>query len=90
MEAVGTSRKLFELLDRQPVIQNDGFMVSNNLVGKIEFRNVKFNYPSRPDIQVLQVHFKNFTLNIFTGPFFYSRTWRICGFGWTKWRRYYF
>lgn len=57
MEAVGTSRKLFELLDRQPVIQNDGFIVSNNLVGKIEFRNVKFNYPSRPDIPVLQVHF---------------------------------
>lgn len=57
MEVVGASRKVFELIDREPKIRNDGYIVRDTLRGKIEFRNVEFNYPSRPQVPVLCVIF---------------------------------
>ena len=55
MTAVGASRKVFEYMDRQPVVKNDGKYTATKLNGKIEFKDVCFSYPSRPDNQVLKV-----------------------------------
>lgn len=59
MQAVGASRKVFELIDREPKVNNDGRIApdgrSSRVEGRIEFRNVKFNYPTRPDIPIMQV-----------------------------------
>lgn len=71
MQAVGASRKVFDMIDRKPNIKNNhsGFMGSTienegSLVhsddrprrptrGRIEFKNVRFAYPTRPDIMVM-------------------------------------
>ncbi|RUS83770.1 hypothetical protein EGW08_008476, partial [Elysia chlorotica] len=55
MQAVGASVRIFTLLDRKP----DVFVPPNplklqTLSGEIEFKDVKFTYPSRPDSQVLK------------------------------------
>ena len=55
MQAVGASEKVFEFIDREPKIANSGKLKPNNLDGRIEFRDVAFAYPSRPDTQVLNV-----------------------------------
>ncbi|XP_049364001.1 ABC transporter B family member 11-like [Solanum verrucosum] len=46
---------IFALLDRQSKIDssdNSG-MTLENVMGNIEFRHISFNYPSRPEVQVL-------------------------------------
>ncbi|XP_003373456.1 putative ABC transporter, ATP-binding protein [Trichinella spiralis] len=58
-QAVGASKKVFELIDRKPEIVNAGKLTSTNVRGLVEFRNVSFSYPSRPHQQVLtNVSFK--------------------------------
>uniref|UniRef100_A0AC35U5V0 ATP-binding cassette sub-family B member 9 n=1 Tax=Rhabditophanes sp. KR3021 TaxID=114890 RepID=A0AC35U5V0_9BILA len=52
MEAVGASRKVFDYILRKPNIRNDGSDVEQ-VKGEIEFKNVTFNYPSRPTQTVL-------------------------------------
>ncbi|XP_065831606.1 uncharacterized protein [Oscarella lobularis] len=54
MQAVGASIRVFELLDRRPEIPIKG---GNQLVkfeGSIQFDDVSFRYPSRPDTDVLK------------------------------------
>ncbi|KAI6179471.1 hypothetical protein M3Y98_00614200 [Aphelenchoides besseyi] len=57
MQAVGSSRKVFELIDRQPEVKNDGRIAPDGrnaqIEGRIEFRNVYFAYPTRADIPVM-------------------------------------
>lgn len=53
MEAVGASKKVFELIDRKPRICNTGTVSSGRISGEIRFENVSFCYPTRPDISVL-------------------------------------
>uniref|UniRef100_A0A0N4Z1N5 ABC-type antigen peptide transporter n=1 Tax=Parastrongyloides trichosuri TaxID=131310 RepID=A0A0N4Z1N5_PARTI len=73
MQAVGASRKVFDMIDRKPVIRNNssGFMGSvvddgsnfrrhddgsgrrKPTRGRIEFKNVRFAYPTRPDIMIM-------------------------------------
>ena len=53
MEAVGASKKVFELIDRKPKIQNDGVVAPSEVLGEVKFENVSFAYPTRPDISVL-------------------------------------
>ena len=55
MEAAGASVKVFEYMDRKPKITNDGEEIIPDLKGHIEFKNVTFRYPSRPDADVLKV-----------------------------------
>lgn len=55
MQSVGASRKVFEFIDRDPVIKNDGTVNNLQLAGKIEFKNVKFSYPQRPDVPIMKV-----------------------------------
>ena len=55
MEAVGAAEKVFELIDRQPDIDHhSGSDKPDKLNGVVEFRDVSFSYPSRPDVQVLK------------------------------------
>ncbi|XP_019857036.1 PREDICTED: ABC transporter B family member 25-like isoform X2 [Amphimedon queenslandica] len=53
MQAVGASIRIFELMDRIPLIQ-DGALVRPSFEGEILFKNVYFTYPSRPDEPVLK------------------------------------
>lgn len=55
MQAAGASEKVFEYIDRAPLIRNDG-KINSTIRGRIEFRDVSFCYPTRPDQQILQVH----------------------------------
>lgn len=54
MQSVGASRKVFEYIDREPQIQHNGEYMPENVVGKIEFRNVHFSYPTRSDQPILK------------------------------------
>ena len=56
MQAVGASEKVFEFIDRKPEIKHDsGKYIPQSFEGRIEFKNVNFTYPSRPDAPVLKV-----------------------------------
>ncbi|KFD54458.1 hypothetical protein M514_04605 [Trichuris suis] len=52
-QAVGASRKVFELIDRKPQILDVGLLNPPSVMGRIEFNHVSFSYPSRPDQAVL-------------------------------------
>ncbi|CAI5438864.1 unnamed protein product [Caenorhabditis angaria] len=54
MQAVGASRKVFEFIDREPKVQNTGTYKPDVMIGKIEFKNVAFSYPIRPDLPIMQ------------------------------------
>ncbi|KAI9142822.1 multidrug resistance protein 1 [Paraphysoderma sedebokerense] len=60
LQAVGKARgaavKLFHVIESKPSIDSTGDSGTKpeKLVGKIEFKNVKFSYPSRPDTVVLK------------------------------------
>ena len=53
MEAVGASKKVFELIDRKPKIENVGYASPGEFAGEVKFENVSFAYPTRSDISVL-------------------------------------
>ena len=57
MQAVGASSKVFEYIDREPHLSSDGRLAPATLDGRVEFKNVSFAYPSRPDTLVLKVGF---------------------------------
>ncbi|VDH92845.1 ATP-binding cassette, subfamily B (MDR/TAP), member 9 [Mytilus galloprovincialis] len=67
MQAAGASEKVFEYIDREPVVKNtvkdrmdtesvigQSEVESDKISGLIEFKNVTFAYPSRPDTNVLK------------------------------------
>ena len=53
MRAVGAAERVFDLIDREPLIPLTGGDTLDRLEGKVELRSVSFAYPSRPDITVL-------------------------------------
>ena len=56
MQAIGASNKVFECIDRKPEIRYDlGKLAPAVLEGRLEFKNVSFTYPSRPDTEVMKV-----------------------------------
>ncbi|KAG8443041.1 hypothetical protein GDO86_011745 [Hymenochirus boettgeri] len=55
-KAKSSAQRVFQLLDRKPVIDSyskDGEIL-NEFEGNLELKNVKFVYPTRPNVQVLQ------------------------------------
>ncbi|NXP20086.1 MDR1 protein, partial [Scytalopus superciliaris] len=55
-KAKTSAQKIFQLLDRKPLIDSyseEGEKLSH-FEGNIEFRNIHFVYPTRPEVQVLQ------------------------------------
>ncbi|KAI9255706.1 putative ABC transporter protein, partial [Phascolomyces articulosus] len=63
--ATAAAYKIFETIDRVPDIDPDSTegLVPPKVLGNIEFRNVQFQYPTRPDIPIL----KNLNLEIKPG-----------------------
>jgi ABC-type multidrug transport system fused ATPase/permease subunit len=59
-KAIGSTERIFELLDEVPEKINDHkFQVIDKIKGDVTFQNVAFTYPSRKEIQVLkEVSFK--------------------------------
>uniref|UniRef100_A0A0N5AN58 ABC-type antigen peptide transporter n=1 Tax=Syphacia muris TaxID=451379 RepID=A0A0N5AN58_9BILA len=54
MQSVGASRKVFDYIDRKPDLTTDGTYINEEMRGHVEFRNVNFSYPTRPNITVLK------------------------------------
>lgn len=48
-KAIGSSEKIFEILDRKPKIPKDGTLSPENLEGHIQFKNVSFSYSDKDD-----------------------------------------
>ncbi|KAH3680245.1 hypothetical protein WICMUC_000426 [Wickerhamomyces mucosus] len=65
MKGAGAAARIFELNDRKPEISPTiGIKPTlKDLNSKIEFKNVAFNYPTRPNIQI----FENLSFEIFKG-----------------------
>ncbi|CAJ0754315.1 23090_t:CDS:2 [Entrophospora sp. SA101] len=64
--AIGASSKIFETINRVPVIDSsseEGEQLVDGVQGHIELKNVSFVYPTRPDVQTLD----NVSLNIPAG-----------------------
>lgn len=55
-QARGAAAKLYETIDRVPTIDsaNPGGLKPTECVGEIALENVKFNYPSRPNVPILK------------------------------------
>ena len=54
MRAAGAAERVFELIDRQPAIPSSGGERLPSVQGRVEFQQVRFAYPTRPDVPVLQ------------------------------------
>ncbi|XP_072115022.1 antigen peptide transporter 2a [Mobula birostris] len=52
--SVGAAEKVFAYLDRTPALRTDGKLQPKSLRGHVEFRNVSFSYPTRPQLMVLK------------------------------------
>jgi ABC transporter fused permease/ATP-binding protein len=53
MRAFGASERVFELIDRKPAIERTGGAVLSEVAGLVELDGVRFRYPTRPDMPVL-------------------------------------
>ncbi len=51
-KAVGATERVFDIIDETPEDLKEE-KIKNAIVGNLEFRNVHFAYPSRPDVRVL-------------------------------------
>ncbi|KAH9321487.1 hypothetical protein KI387_016126 [Taxus chinensis] len=61
-EACSAAQRIFEMIDKVPIIDSDdgkGRKIQE-LRGQVNFRNVKFSYPARPETLI----FENFSLTI--------------------------
>lgn len=55
MRGIGAGVRIFDLLDRQPVIPPDtGVDIAPGRQGTIKFDNVTFEYPSRRGVEILK------------------------------------
>lgn len=58
MQGVGAAEKVFEYLDRKPKHLADGAEAPDTCTGLVEFKDVKFAYPTRPEADILKVCFR--------------------------------
>ncbi|XP_077576405.1 ATP-dependent translocase ABCB1-like isoform X2 [Stigmatopora nigra] len=63
--ARGAAHKVYGIIDNNPSIDSysEGGFKPDSITGNIEFKNIHFNYPSRPDVKVL----KNMSLSVKSG-----------------------
>ncbi|KAK6191312.1 hypothetical protein SNE40_003035 [Patella caerulea] len=54
MQALGASLRIFDLMDRKPLVSNENGEILPLLDGHVEFKNVFFTYPSRPETPVIK------------------------------------
>ena len=54
MRGVGASTRIFELLAQKPAIPIAGGARPEQLQGHVQFQNVQFRYPTRPETAVLR------------------------------------
>jgi ATP-binding cassette subfamily B protein len=54
MSALGAARRVFEILQRQPKVDDTLGRTLLDPIGDVEFQHVRFSYPARPDVLVLQ------------------------------------
>lgn len=55
MQGVGGAEKVFEYIDREPQHPTDGTEAPETCNGLVEFKDVTFAYPTRPNTDVLKV-----------------------------------
>ncbi|KAG9333701.1 hypothetical protein JZ751_010691, partial [Albula glossodonta] len=54
LNSVGSAAKVFEHLDRKPQVSTEGDLQPENLKGHVQFQDLTFSYPTRPDRSALQ------------------------------------
>ncbi|MEQ2280346.1 hypothetical protein AMECASPLE_018779 [Ameca splendens] len=54
MQGVGAAEKVFEYLDRKPKHPAEGTEAPDKCTGLVEFKDITFAYPTRPEIDVLK------------------------------------
>ena len=54
LRAIGSSEWVFALLGRTPAIPLDGGLRPETFQGAVDFDNVRFRYPTRPDVEALK------------------------------------
>ncbi|XP_008474017.1 ATP-binding cassette sub-family B member 10, mitochondrial [Diaphorina citri] len=53
-KGLGACHRLWEIMEREPLISTSGGkFFSHSLKGEIDFNNIRFSYPSRPDAVIL-------------------------------------
>ena len=62
LEGMLKMETFFDYLERQPQIQMDGTEKPADMKAEIQFKNVKFSYPSRPNEEVLKVNLHMYSL----------------------------
>lgn len=55
MQGVGAAEKVFEYLDRKPKHPADGTETPETCGGLVEFKDITFAYPTRPEVDILKV-----------------------------------
>lgn len=63
MSAIGATRRIFEIIDRDPAIETNTGDRLKSINGQIDLKGVSFAYPTRPDVLV----FENLNLSIQPG-----------------------
>lgn len=64
MRAIGAGARVFEVLDRKPLIPlQTGIVLSPERRGTIKFEHVHFEYPTRKEVRIL----KDFNLEVKVG-----------------------
>ncbi|XP_068167092.1 ABC-type oligopeptide transporter ABCB9 [Antennarius striatus] len=54
MQGVGAAEKVFEYMDREPTHSADGTEAPQTCTGLVEFKDITFAYPTRPETDVLK------------------------------------
>uniref|UniRef100_A0A6Q2WUA0 ABC-type oligopeptide transporter ABCB9 n=1 Tax=Esox lucius TaxID=8010 RepID=A0A6Q2WUA0_ESOLU len=54
MQGVGAAEKVFEYIDREPKHPHDGKDIPDTCEGLVEFKDVTFSYPTRPETNILK------------------------------------
>ncbi len=55
LNSVGAAGKVFEYLDRKPLVSTEGSLKPDELRGHVSFSRLNFAYPAYPNKTVLQV-----------------------------------